>query len=93
MFKESRALAQRRDPWFVLHPLRAKVVVAVSFIAVFALHLAVGTADAAVLYVLPVALAALGFGLLVGTVAGLVAIGLIAVGVLFTDESLAVVSW
>jgi hypothetical protein len=87
------AMAHRRDPWFVQHPLRARVVVATSFLAVFALHLTLFTADAAVLYVLPVALAALGFGLLVGTVAGLAAVGFIVLGVAVTGESLAVVSW
>jgi hypothetical protein len=93
MLEESRALAHRRDPWFVLHPLRAKVVVAVSFVAVFVLHLVAGSADATILYVLPVALAALGFGLLIGTVAGLVAVGLTILGVVISEESLAVWSW
>ncbi len=94
MVNQTRALsALRRDPWFVQHPLRAKVVVALSFVAVFVLHLTVSNADAAILYVLPVALAALGFGLVVGTVAGLVAVGLTVLGVMLTDESLPFIAW
>ena len=41
MLEESGTLARRRDPWFVLRPGRAKVVVALSFVAVFVLHLLV----------------------------------------------------
>jgi K+-sensing histidine kinase KdpD len=89
----SLRVARRRDPWFVQHPVRAKMVVAASFVAVFVLHLWVGDADAAILYVLPVALAALAFGLLVGTVAGLVAVGLIVLNVVLTGESLPFIAW
>jgi hypothetical protein len=75
------------------HPVRAKVVVLCSFIAVFTLHLIVGASESTVLYVLPVALAALGFGLIVGTVAGVVAVWLIVAGVLVTGESLSFIAW
>lgn len=85
--------ASRREPWFVQHPVRAKIVVLCSFIAVFALHLIVGDSDATILYVLPVALAALGFGLFVGTVAGFVAVWLIVAGVLVTGETMPFIAW
>ena len=94
MEPETRApVAGRREPWFVQHPVRAKIVVLCTFIAVFTLHLIVGDSDATILYVLPVALAALGFGLFVGTVAGLVAVWLIVAGVLVTGESLPFIAW
>ncbi len=94
MEHETRAqVVGRREPWFVQHPVRAKVVVLCSFVAVFTLHLIVGDAAATVLYVLPVALAALAFGLLVGTIAGFVAVWLIVAGVLVTGESLPFVAW
>lgn len=83
----------RRDPWFVQHPLRAKVVVAVSFVVVVVLHLLVDDVDLSILYVLPVALAALGFGMVVGTVAGLVAVGLTVLAVAVTGESMSAVAW
>jgi hypothetical protein len=87
------AVAGRREPWFVQHPVRAKSVVLCSFLVVFTLHLIVGDAEATILYVLPVALAALGFGLFVGTVAGLVAVWLTVAGVLVSSESMTVVAW
>ena len=73
--------ATRRDPWFVQHRSRAKAVVALSFVAVFVLHLLIDDADLTVLYVLPVTLAALGFGMIAGTVAGVIAVGLTVLGV------------
>ncbi|MFZ4718277.1 MAG: hypothetical protein ACOYMR_02565 [Ilumatobacteraceae bacterium] len=83
----------RRDPWFVQHRSRAKAVVALSFVAVFVLHLLTDDADLSVLYVLPVTLAALGFGMVAGIVAGIVAVGLTVLGVALTSESVTVIGW
>jgi hypothetical protein len=84
---------RRREPWFTQHPERALVVCVLSVVAIFTLHLFVADADAAVLYVLPVALAALAFGLRPGTLAGVVASGLMVVGVLVGGQHLSVLAW
>jgi hypothetical protein len=84
---------RRREPWFTQHPARALAVCVLSATAIFTLHLFVADADAAVLYVLPVALAALAFGLRPGTLAGVVASGLMVVGVLVGGQHLSVLAW
>jgi hypothetical protein len=69
------------------------VVCVLSTAGIFALHLFVADADAAVLYVLPVALAALAFGLRPGTFAGVVASTLMVVGVLVGGQHLTALAW
>lgn len=93
MVQPVQADVTRRDPWFVQHRSRAKAVVALSFVAVFVLHLVMDDADLTVLYVLPVTLAALGFGMIAGTVAGVVAVGLTVLAVVLTSESMTTVGW
>lgn len=85
--------ASWRDPWYLRQPLRAKVVMTVSFLAVFLLHLVIDNPDATILYVLPVALAALAFGFRLGTVAGVLAVALLAAGTSVTAEHLGTTSW
>jgi K+-sensing histidine kinase KdpD len=83
----------RREPWFTQRPARALIVCVVSTVAIFVLHLFVADADAAVLYVLPVALAALAFGVRPGTLAGVVAAMMMVVGVLVGHEHLTLLAW
>lgn len=85
--------ASWRDPWYLQHPLRAKVVMTASLLVVFGLHLALDNPDLAILYVLPVGLAALAFGLRLGTVAGVLGVGLLAGGVAARHEHLDAASW
>jgi hypothetical protein len=84
---------RRREPWFTQRPGSALAVYVLSTTAIFALHVIAADADASVLYVLPVALAALAFGLRPGTFAGLVASALMVVGVLVRHEHLTVLAW
>jgi FAD/FMN-containing dehydrogenase len=84
---------RRREPWFTQHPGRALAVCVLSIAAIFTLHLMAADADASVLYVLPVALAALASGLRPGTLAGLIASMLMVVGVVVGHEHLSVLAW
>jgi K+-sensing histidine kinase KdpD len=82
-------------PWFWLRPALAAVVSAVLFAAIAALRWSVGTAEDSIsmLYVLPVALLALAFGLRVGVGAGMFAVGLLALWLATTGESLSAFGW
>lgn len=84
-----------RDPWFERRPEVALAVAATLFAAILALRLSGGSpADAySMLYVFPVALVALVFGLRGGTAAGLVAVALIVVWVVADDVSLTATGW
>lgn len=83
----------RREPWFTQHPSRALAVIVASFTAILALHLFAADADASVLYVLPVALAAQSFGLRPGTFAGAVAAALMVLAVVVNSETLTALAW
>jgi K+-sensing histidine kinase KdpD len=84
---------RRREPWFTQHPRRAFAIVIASSVAIFVLHLSVSDADATVLYVLPVALTALAFGLWPGTIAGVIAVLLTVIGTTLDHESLTPLAW
>ena len=75
------------DPWYEQQPRRALAIVAVLFLAVFTLRLLItGDVDSySMLYVLPVALAAIAFGQRAGIAAAALAITLIEVSALLRD--------
>lgn len=82
-------------PWFRRHPVSAVTVAGALFAAVLVLRLLSGNVSDAysMLYALPVALIASTLGLRAGTLAGLVAVALIAVWVLEADISLTPSGW
>lgn len=84
-----------RGPWFRSRPRLAVAVAAVLFAAVFALCLAVsGTADATtVLFVLPVSLIGIAFGLRAGAAAGALAVVLTGAWVAGAGVSLSALGW
>ncbi len=92
---DTPAAAAPRDPWFQQRPLLALATAGALFVAVLTLRLLVGQADDAysMLYVLPVALVAAGFGLRAGVGAGLLAVLLIVVWALARDVSLTPLGW
>jgi hypothetical protein len=85
--------AQR--PWFDRQPRYAIVVSAALFIAIFVLRVNVGDERDAIsmLYVLPISLAAIGFGRRAGALAGFIAVGLLATWLLLSDVSLTPFGW
>lgn len=84
-----------RGPWFWLHPILALGVSVGLFGGVLLLRwLVAGVEDSiSMLYVLPVALLALTFGLRVGLAAGLVAVGLLVAWVAWSGEHLSPLGW
>lgn len=82
-------------PWFWLRPALAVAVSALLFVGIIVLRWSVGDADDAIsmLYVLPVALLALSFGLRAGLGAGAFAVGLLVLWVTTAGESLSVFGW
>jgi len=82
-------------PWFRRHPVSALTVAGVLFAGILVLRLLTGgPADAfSMLYALPVALLAIAFGLRSGALAGLAAVGLIAVWAIAEDVSLTPLGW
>ena len=82
-------------PWFWLRPALAAAVAAVLFAAVIALRWTVGSVEDSIsmLYVLPVALVAMAFGMRAGVAAGAFAVGLLALWLATTDESLSALGW
>ena len=92
---DGEAMTGGRGPWFWLRPGRA---IAVSF-ALFAVistlqWLIAGVTDSVcMLYVLPVALLAISFGVRVGLGAGVLAVALFAMWLLTTGESLNALGW
>ena len=82
-------------PWFWLRPALAVTVSALLFVGIIVLRWSVGDADDAIsmLYVLPVALLALSFGLRAGLGAGAFAVGLLVLWVTTAGESLSVFGW
>lgn len=82
-------------PWFWLRPVLAIAVSAVLFVAIIVLRWTTGGVEDSIsmLYVLPVALLALGFGFRVGLGAGVFAVGLLVLWVTTAGESLSVLGW
>ncbi len=82
-------------PWFRRNPALAAVVAAALFAAILVLRLAAGDAEDAysMLYVLPVALLAVGFGLRGGLAGGLLSVGLMIIWVLARDVTLSPSGW
>lgn len=85
----------RRSPWYEEQPRVAAAVCAALFAAVVVTRLVVGGGANAVLllYVFPVALAALTWGLRGGTVAAGIAVVGIVVPLLLDDDGIGVVGW
>ena len=90
-----RLAGSPRGPWFRQRPIVALAVAGVLYASVLALRLlAGGSADAyTLLFVFPVALVAVTFGLRAGLAAGVVAVSLIVVWVVVDDVSLNLVGW
>jgi glucose-6-phosphate-specific signal transduction histidine kinase len=91
----SDSTARIDAPWFQRRPRVSIGVAAVLYAGIFALRMTTGTAiDATTMFfVLPIALLAVTFGRVAGLVAGLVAVGLVAVWA-FTDQvGLSPVGW
>jgi hypothetical protein len=90
-----RSAGSPREPWFRQRPIVALAVAGVLYASVLTLRLlAGGPADAyTLLFVFPIALVALTFGMRAGLAAGLVAVGLIVVWVVVDDVSLNLVGW
>lgn len=86
---------QGTGPWFWLRPALAAGVSAVLFAVIVVLRWSFGDAADAIsmLYVFPVALLALSFGLRVGFGAGVFAVGLLALWVTTSGESLSALGW
>lgn len=82
-------------PWFWLRPVLAIGVSGALFAGIMVLRWTVGGVEDAIsmLYVLPVALLALTFGLWAGIGAGLLAVSLLALWVVTADESLSAMGW
>lgn len=84
-------------PWFRRHPQYAAMVTAALFATVTVLRLLVGSNEAdatGLLYALPIALAAMAYGLVVGTTAALSAAGLlVAWSASHPDVSLSALGW
>lgn len=82
-------------PWFERHPRRAIFVSVVLFVVVTAFRFGVGDAEDAIalLFVLPVALVAMGFGRRAGTLAGTAAVGLLALWAVVDSVELSALGW
>ena len=95
MRQRTRTTDRGAGPWFWLRPMLAVGVSAVLFAAIIALRWSVGGIEDSIsmLYVLPVALLALGFGFRVGLAAGIFAVGLLALWVATSHESLSALGW
>jgi hypothetical protein len=83
------------EPWFRQRPVIALIVAGVLFVAVLALRLRTGdAADAySLLYVFPVALVAVTFGVRAGAAAGVLAVALMGVWVWVDEVTLSTTGW
>lgn len=84
-----------RDPWFRRRPALALAVAVLLYAAVLAFRLLEGTPSDAysMLYGLPVALIAIAFGLRAGSLAGVVAVGLIVLWAQIDGVSITAIGW
>ncbi|MFI7065237.1 hypothetical protein ACIBL3_29880 [Kribbella sp. NPDC050124] len=84
-----------REPWFRQRPAAAVALAAVLYALVLVLRLFTGgPSDAyALLFVLPIALVAVTFGMRAGLAGGVVAVALIVVWVMVEDVSLSPIGW
>ena len=84
-----------REPWFTQHPDLALAVALACFAVIFTLGLTVeGAVDAfTFMFVLPISLVALAFGLRAGLVGGVVAVGLMMLWVFVGYGSLTPLGW
>ncbi|HEY8525044.1 MAG TPA: hypothetical protein VIL48_08785 [Acidimicrobiales bacterium] len=89
------ARGDQAGPWFQRHPRLAVGVAAGLFAVVFAVRLAVHETNDAILllFVLPVALLAVAFGLRAGAAAGLLGVALLAVWMAVADVALSPLGW
>lgn len=84
------------QPWFNRHPGLALVGIAVLFVLITALRLALGAdavAGVALFYVVPISLAAMAWGRRGGVIAACVALALLALWVLVDDVTLTPLGW
>jgi hypothetical protein len=84
-----------REPWFRQRPVVALGVAGVLYALVFSIRVLAGGPDDAyaLLFVLPVALVAVTFGMRAGLAGGLVGVALIVVWVVVEDVSLSATGW
>ena len=84
-----------REPWFRQRPVVALGVAGLLYGLVLSLRLSAGGPDDAysLLYVLPVGLVAITFGMRAGLAGGLVAVALIVIWVVVDDVSLSATGW
>ena len=82
-------------PWFRRWPTASVAVAAVLYAGVFTLRTTTGEPSdtTSMFYVLPIALLAITFGLVVGLLAGAVAVGLVSVWVVANHVTLSPVGW
>jgi hypothetical protein len=95
MHRHTRTIDRVTGPWFWLRPALAIGVSAVLFAMIIVLRWTVSGAEESIsmLYVLPVALLALGFGFRVGLGSGIFAVGLLGLWAITTGESLSPLGW
>lgn len=95
MHRTTRTLEPGTGPWFWVRPMLAVVVSAVLFAGIVVLSWTVGGVEDSVsmLYVLPISLLALGFGFRAGLAAGVFAVVLLMLWVVFSGESLSALGW
>ena len=95
MSRPTSAAQMVQRPWFVRRPRRAVAVASALFVAIFALRLHIGDERDAIslLYVLPIALFAIGFGRRAGIIAGSVAVGLLVTWALLRSVPLTPLGW
>jgi len=90
-----RLVSSSREPWFRQRPVVALGVAGVLYVVVFLLRVLAGGPDDAyaLLFVLPVALVAITFGMRAGLAGGLVGVALTVVWVVVDDVSLSPTGW
>jgi hypothetical protein len=90
-----RLVSSSREPWFRQRPVVALGVAGVLYVLVFLLRVLAGGPDDAysLLFVLPVALVAVTYGMRAGLAAGFAGVALTAVWVVVDDVSLSPTGW
>ncbi len=95
MFSAGRWARSPQEPWFRQRPVMTLAVAGLLYVSVLLLRLfSGGPVDGySLLYVFPVALIAIAFGVRAGLAAGLLAVGLMAVWVVLNDVHLGLAGW